>query len=273
MKIAASAARAAEIAPELCLLLAALGRPPHRGPMLAAATALIVSLTLDRHVDLPSFCGAIAIGEIGQQARLVAVLNAPDRLALAWVAMLIAMMTPLIAIPLAYVRGSSLPNRQWRAACGFLLGYFSCWVAAGPALIGSAILLRLVTGSAAASFAAALALALLWSASPVQQAAQNRSHRLRRIGLFGLAADRDCIRFGAIHGGWCVAICWPWMLVTLTVAHGHVAVMLAVAAIVLAERMRRGGRPHWRLPLALSLPAGWIRRGASQGRIARLRHG
>lgn len=237
-------------------LLAEFAAPPFRGPFLVAGAALAAAASLDGHLDLPLLCGGgasdLAMANPGGIARLIFTLNAPDRLAPAWLVMLVAMMTPLIAVPLAHVRSASLKPRRTRAAAMFLLGYFTCWFLLGLPLIAVAIALRVLTGSGAIAFAVVLTLALLWSASPFNLAAQNRAHRLRRIALFGLGADRDCLRFGVTHGLWCFASCWAWMLVSLVAAQAHVAVMLAVTAITLGERLRRPGPPVWHWPPLLS---------------------
>jgi predicted metal-binding membrane protein len=260
----------------LLLLLSGLASPPFRGPMLAAAAGLAASLVFDVHVYLPLLCGTAADGlsfaDIVDRVAFLVAINRPADLALAWLAMLVAMMTPLIALPLAHVRDSSLARRRWRAAAGFLTGYFGCWFVAGIPLLAAALALRWLVGSTAVAVLAAILLALLWSASPFQQAAQNRAHRLRRIGLFGLAADRDCIAFGAILGCWCVASCWAWMLVPLFVPYGHGVAMLAVAAIVMAERLRGPGPVRWRFPETLLRPLGWLRtirrrRAAARGYV------
>jgi predicted metal-binding membrane protein len=255
------------------LLLGSLFAPPFRGPMLVAGSALALSSTLDIDANLPLLCGSAAdhlpVTAILVSARFLLATNPPPSLALAWLAMLLAMMTPLIALPLSHVRASSLAARRGRAAAGFLLGYFGVWMFAGIPLLAAAFMLRFLVGSVLAAFLAASAVALVWSASPLQKAAQNRAHRLRRIGLFGLAADRDCMVFGAALGGWCLTSCWAWMLVPLFVPAAHVPAMAAVAAIVMAERLRGPGPVRWRPPVVLSALFGWLRglwiQGAREG--------
>jgi predicted metal-binding membrane protein len=246
------------------LLLGALAGPPFRGPILAAAVALAAATVLRFDTYLPLLCRTAANGvsadDIVARLELLIAVNPPGSLVLAWLAMLVAMMTPLIAQPLAYVRNSSLAPRRWRAAAGFLLGYFGCWFVAGAPLLLAALALRLVSGGATAGFLCATMLALLWSAGPLHQAAQNRAHRLSRIGLFGVAADRDCVAFGATVGWWCLASCWAWMLVPFFVTTFHSLAMLAVSAIIMGERLRGPGPPSWRIPPVLALPGGWLRR-------------
>lgn len=163
--------------------------------------------------------------------------------------MLAAMMTPLVALPLAYVRASSLAERRWRAAAGFLVGYFVVWVLAAAPVLALALAFRLLAGNILTAFLGACVLATIWSASPFHQAVQNRAHRLQRIGLFGLAADFDCVTFGARIAWWCVLSCWAWMLVSLFASTGHIFAMLGVTMIVMAERLRGPGKPRWRVPV------------------------
>lgn len=167
-----------------------------------------------------------------------------------WALMLIAMMPPLLAMPLTHVWRASLPRRRVRALAGFLLGYCALWMAAGLLLSAVALLLSMLFAQAALPLS--ILFAVLWSASPWHRAALNRGHRLQRIGLFGWKADRDCLGFGLSHGFWCISACWAWMLVPLLVHHGHIPVMMLAGAIMLAERLAPGARPRWRLPFVLN---------------------
>ena len=240
-----------------------------------AAAGLTLSAYNAGGTALPAFCGAgtaRTLRELGwsDALGLALALNPPGRLMADWAIMLLAMMPPLLAPPLMHVWRSSLPRRRlWSMAC-FVLGYGSLWMLAGPILIGLALLLQLAAGESALAFAGALLLAIVWSASPWQRMALNRSHRLRRIGLFGWAADRDCLTFGAIHALWCMASCWAWMLAALTAGPWHVAAMMLAGTIMLGERLAPPQRPRWRLPVPLSQLVhrpivGWRRSAARHG--------
>lgn len=164
-----------------------------------------------------------------------------------WALMLCAMMPPLLAAPLMHVSVSSLARRRIRAMALLLAGYGAVWMAAAPLLFMIATVLR--SAAADAALLLALSVAGLWAVSPWQQLALNRCHRLRRIGLFGLAADRDCLAFGLRHGGWCVGACWAWMLVPLTVDRWHLPVMLAAGAAMFAQKLSRPREPRWRVAM------------------------
>jgi predicted metal-binding membrane protein len=224
-----------------------------------AGIGLMLSLNVAGSASLPAFCG-------GGAAWLQFASNSPDALVLAlasnppvrlmadWASMLLAMMPPLLAMPLMHVWRSSLPRRRPRALACFVVGYSLVWMAAGPILIGAAILLQLVVRADVLAFVAALLIAAVWGASPWQRAALNQSHRLRRIGLFGWAADRECLTFGVIHAVRCVASCWAWMLVPLVAGPWHVPAMILAGAVMLRDRLTAPDRPHWRLPAFLQ----WI---------------
>jgi predicted metal-binding membrane protein len=223
-----------------------------------AGFGLVLSARNAGHASLPAVCGSsgtasllLSSGGLGA-LQLALALNPPVRLMADWAMMLLAMMPPLLAVPLMHVWRSSLPRRRVRAVAHFAIGYGCAWMAIGPILIGLALLLQLLLqfagGGGGLTFACALLLAMLWSAAPWQRAALNRSHRLARIGLFGWAADRECLTFGLVHAGWCIASCWAWMLAALVAGLWHVPTMTIAGAIMLGERLAAPDRPRWRVP-------------------------
>jgi predicted metal-binding membrane protein len=126
-------------------------------------------------------------------------------------------------------------------------------MAAGPVLLAIAIAIRMATkGSDVLAVALALVVALLWRVCPLRQVCLNRCHLLPRLSPFGLAADRDCLRFGARTGAWCVGACWALMVVPLVVDGLHLVAMLVVMLLMLNERLAptRPVRWRWRRRLA-----------------------
>lgn len=223
-----------------------------------AGCGLILSVQSSGNATLPAFCGAGApwlqvASSWSDALHLALAFNPPAGLLADWALMLLAMMPPLLAMPLMHVCWSSLPRRRVRALACFALGYAFVWLAAGPVLIALAVLLRLIAGGTTPAFVIALLIATVWSASPWQRDALNHGHRMRRIGLFGLAADRECLTFGLIHAAWCVASCWAWMLVPLAAGPWHIAAMILAGAAMLSERLAIPDRPRWRLPAFLHL--------------------
>jgi hypothetical protein len=247
------------------------------GPLLFAVAGfgLILSAHGAGRATLPAFCGAgtarlLLASGWHDSLELALTLNPPERMLADWALMLLAMMPPLLAAPLMHVWQSSLQCRRVRALAHFILGYGSMWMAAGPILISLALLLQLVAGEGILAFAAALLLAMVWSASPWQRAALNRGHRLSRIGLFGWAADRECLTFGVIHAVWCIASCWAWMLAPLGAGRWHIPAMMFAGAAMLGGRLAAPDRPRWHLPAFLS---SLDRRSIFAPRLSAARHG
>jgi predicted metal-binding membrane protein len=183
-----------------------------------------------------------------------------------WMLMVAAMMAPLLVPMVNHVWRSSLPRRRFDSLLALAAGYGLCWAAVG-------ILLMPVSATIGQSWFAAAALGatgLAWSSSPIAQYARNRCHRLRGIDPFGIAADRDSFLQGVMAGGPCVLACWPWMLLPMSAPKFHLALALAVTAVLFLERLAKSKRPAWRAPpvletLALlaprpraALPLGWL---------------
>ncbi|CAM3903012.1 hypothetical protein D3C81_270780 [compost metagenome] len=215
-----------------------------------AGFGLALSIYSDASTEGPAFC--VATNGLSVFTSWPAVLQAElavnpiHRILAGWLLMLLTMMPPLLAMPLMHVWRSSLPNRRIRASAGFLLGYCAPWMAAGLVLSALALLLQITVVDNA--LAIALLIALLWSASPWHRAALNRSHQPRRIGLFGGAADRDCLVFGMTHGAYCIGSCWAWMLVPVVSGAWHIPMMLFTGVIMLAERFTPPGPARWCWP-------------------------
>lgn len=230
-------------------------RPPWPFLFALAGLGVVLSIFSAGRAVLPAFCGAgnaLLIATGGTDALgLTLALNPPLRLIGDWALMLLAMMPPLLAAPLMHVWRSSLPHRRVSASVLFVFAYVSVWMTVGPTLIILALVLQLVVGEGA--FVGAALLAVGWSGSPWQRLALNRSHRLRRIGLFGWSAGRDALAFGATHAVWCVISCWAWMVLPLTAGRWHIPIMLLSGAIMLGERLRPLEQPRWRVPAILSL--------------------
>ncbi len=200
-------------------------------------------------LNFSALCGTVSLTQIVDPAVLRTLVWSPVALVLAWLWMVVAMMPPLVAQPVSHVWQSSFPARRVRAVVLFGIGYAATWVIAGMALVPAAIVLmgQLPAGAAVC---ASMLMAIVWSASPPAQAARNRCHRVRRIGAFGRAADRDCLAQGVATGVACVAVCWPWMIVPMTAGTMHLTAMLAVMLLLFAERLSPGSPVRWRIPPA-----------------------
>lgn len=228
--------------------LRAAGAQLRLGPMpwllALAATALGVSLLLPAGQGLVGLCGQLSLVQLGDPAARALLLPAPGVLARDWTVMVLAMMPPLLSVPLAHLWQTTAHAGRWAAVALFALAYLAVWCVAGLVLVPLALLV--VSGPAALPFLSGAA--LVWSASPPAQAARNRCHRMRWLPAGRARAARAALRHGLTHGGACLAACWPWMLVPLAVQGGHGAAMVLVAAYLLAERAMPAAPAQWRVP-------------------------
>lgn len=171
----------------------------------------------------------------------------------AWATMLLAMMPLLLAQPITHIVRSTRARRRGRTLIAFGVGYAFVWMLAGPLLMRLSEVVTVAAGDSRAAVLAATLVALAWSATPWHQVALNRGHRMKNLAVFGWRAEADAMTYGLVHGVWCVASCWAWMLVPLA-AHGHgAATMIVVTALMLVERLAAPAWPRWRLPLPLRL--------------------
>jgi predicted metal-binding membrane protein len=218
--------------------------------LLASLSGWFILAAIDQRIPLTEICAASIglerlwyppIGGTGQSVLAM--------LVLASFAMVLAMMAPLLTVPMTHLWIRSLARRRLRAVALFSLAYAAVWTAAMTLLaIASAGLAALGIG-----WFVALALAAFWQSTPARQGSLNRCHRLPRLGAFGWAADRDCLAYGFTSGLWCVGACWALMLLPMFVERGHFLAMLAVMAFLLIERQMPSRAVRWRMPFAIYL--------------------
>jgi predicted metal-binding membrane protein len=170
--------------------------------------------------------------------------TSPASLVFRWAVMLAAMMLPVVAAPLRYVRYRSFARRRARAMLLFALGYFAVWMAAGVVL--QAVALAALTITPLPLGGPGLAIAVLWQASPAKQWCLNRCHRLPQLAAFGVAADRDAFNFGLTNGASCAGACWALMLLMLVAGEGQFLAMIAMTLQVFAERLETPAPLAWR---------------------------
>ena len=96
-------------------------------------------------------------------------------------------------------------------------------------------------------FAIGLFVAAVWQCSPVKQQCLNRGHVHPDLAPGGVAADAGALRFGVVHGAWCVASCWALMLLPLLATHAHLAAMACATLWMAAERLERPAEREWRV--------------------------
>ncbi|HVE51140.1 MAG TPA: DUF2182 domain-containing protein [Casimicrobiaceae bacterium] len=183
--------------------------------------------------------------------------------ALAWVLMIAAMMLPTTYPLLAIFRRitASRPDRDKMLAlvvAGFLCAWFAFGVAAhwlDDAI--RALALRsgwfLTHGSLVSAFVLAAAGAFQFSALKYRCLEQCQSpFAFVASRWHGRAPAREAWRLGLAHGAFCVGCCWALLLVMFVVGIGSVGWMLALAAVMAAEKNLPAGR-YLRAPLGIAL--------------------
>jgi predicted metal-binding membrane protein len=167
---------------------------------------------------------------------------------LMWLAMMVAMMLPASA-PMILAFASSQARR--RATGGpstptwlFVLPYLAVWTAFGAAGYGVAVVGDVLVGDsmAAADVMSRAAGGLLVAAGVYQLSPLKRAClvRCRTPFMFMLRYWRDgrwgAVTMGLRHGLYCLGCCWLLFLVLLPLGVMNVGAMVAVAALVFAEK-------------------------------------
>jgi predicted metal-binding membrane protein len=175
----------------------------------------------------------------------------PARWAGEWTLMIVAMMFPLLVPMIGHVAAKSFAGRRERSVALFVAGYALIWAIAAAAASVALIAARAGLSSLGLASSAGLigcALAGLWQLVPAKERAVNRCHGTVALRPFGPAADRDALRFGALHGTRCVRACGPTMVLPLLGGFAGglgLAAMAVIFAIALTERARP--RPQYGL--------------------------
>lgn len=168
-------------------------------------------------------------------------------LALDWALMTIAMMSLLTSQQIAYVWRSVGRPFRLAAVTSFFVAYIGCWCLFGLALV-PAVVLSVSAFGLGVVLPLAMAVAIVWSASPVAQFARNGCHTWSRLNGFGLKAAWDSARHGIRIGSYCVLVCWPWMLLPALSPAAHFETMIVVGLLLFADRIALASQVRWRIP-------------------------
>jgi predicted metal-binding membrane protein len=175
-----------------------------------------------------------------------------------WLLMIAAMMLPVMLETLCATATRSLWRRRHRAIAGFLVGYFTPWLALGVVAAGLRGAAWTHTDAAPAF---GFAVAALWQSTPPYRRAVAACERRLPLAPDGWRADRDCLRFGGAIGRACVASCWALMLGCALSGHGIIA-MAGGMAVTAVERRSFRPRPRTVLALTLALSGYYFGRAA-----------
>ncbi|MEP7182534.1 MAG: DUF2182 domain-containing protein [Betaproteobacteria bacterium] len=183
--------------------------------------------------------------------------------AAAWVLMIAAMMLPTTFPLLAMFRRitGARPDAG-RLAALVVLGFFAAWVAFGLLAHGADSTLRwasaqspwfIANGWAVGAVVLAGAGLFQWSALKYRCLDECRTP-FGFVGArwHGRSPTREAFRIGLDHGVFCVGCCWALMLLMFVVGTGSLGWMLALAAVMAAEKNLPWGR-RLRTPLGIGL--------------------
>ena len=168
-----------------------------------------------------------------------------------WLVMMAAMMFPSVA-PMAIVWIRSVAARattheRVAGITSFLAGYLFAWTAFGvgvyAVLAAAGQLAEGAPDAARWAGAAIFAVAGVYQLTPLKSACL--SHCRTPVGsLFHYASykgsGRD-LRVGIHHGLYCVGCCWGLMIVLIAVGAMNVPAMVALAGVILIEKVWRYG--------------------------------
>jgi predicted metal-binding membrane protein len=202
-------------------------------------------------------CRAVPEGEVVVPALLHA---------FAWLLMIAAMMLPTTLPVLAmFLRVAGGRPDRVRLTLGVVAGYCVAWMGFGLAAHATdgALHAMLAGNPAVAAHAWAIGAVVLAGAGAFQFSALkyrcleqcHTPFAFVAARWHGKAPAREAFRLGLEHGLFCIGCCWALMLLMFVVGTGSLALMLALALVMAAEKNLPWGR-RLRLPLGVALFAG-----------------
>lgn len=160
----------------------------------------------------------------------------------AWTLMMTAMMLPAVSpVAALYVRSFQPPDA--RRLIEFALGYLLVWGAIGVPAFGLALALDaafMAEAGAVRWVVVGLLVALaVYQLTPLKRLCLEHcrsplAQLLHYAGYRGVLRD---LRVGAHHGLYCAGCCWPLMVLLVAVGTMNLLVMLALTAVVAAEKL------------------------------------
>jgi predicted metal-binding membrane protein len=170
-----------------------------------------------------------------------------------WFVMVLAMMFPLMAVPVRVTAFSSLWRRRHLAIGTFLTGYLTVWMVAGVGYLFLVAFLSMVATEWRFLAGIGLLTAAAWQLTALKRRLSTSCHRTRPLAPDGWPAHRDCLRFGVDHGIHCIGNCGVLMFAAM-LSPWHQAMMVVTTLLLFYERYR--ARPRNRtIPLTLGLLA------------------
>jgi len=202
------------------------------------------------HITTIKHCCISDSGPSAASLRMLLEMNPISNLLVGWGLMVVAMMLPKLIIPIQHIYAHSFRRRRILSALLFVFGYIAVWMVAGIIMTSAILALHLLMPD---SYIPAIGLgliAIVWQFSPIKQRFLNLGHDHRTLAAFGWAAYRDALRFGVMHGLWCVGSGWALMLFPMLLPIGHNLAMLIVTVLMLSEHLEHPKMPCWRINIS-----------------------
>lgn len=167
--------------------------------------------------------------------------------ALAWSAMMAAMMFPAI-LPVVRLYGLAVAHGRAAPLPFFVSGYLIVWTAVGiPAYFASqALMMPLMDARpwAARLAGGVLVAAAVWQVTPIKNVCLR--HCRTPLGFFmrlsnGVNTPLAAIRAGVLHGSICIGCCWALMAVLVALGTMNIAWMAGLAGLILVEKNAPNG--------------------------------
>jgi len=184
-----------------------------------------------------------------------------------WTLMMAAMMLPSVA-PTASLYARTLQSNRMARVTGLVVGYLAVWAAVGLPAYGLARLAGSLTGEHPG--AAHLLAVAVFAVCGIYQLSSLKgrclAHCRSPLALllhYGSYRGRfRDLRVGIHNGGYCLGCCWGLMVILIAVGVMNIAAMVALAALVLIEKIWIWGRAAGRLAgvaaLALAVCTIWL---------------
>ncbi len=209
---------------------ARLWSSPQAAAILLLAAAAWAA-TVARSLDMGGMTGSMGLG-------LAAFL-------VMWGLMMAAMMLPAVA-PLASLYVRTFREHPWRRTAMLITGYLLAWVAIGIPFYAVA---RQVDHLDQGTWPARVLTASIFVVAGVWQLTGAKDACLRHcrspLGLLlhygGYRGRTRDLRVGIHHGGWCIGCCWALMLLLVAFGFMNLLAMVALAALILAEKYWSAG--------------------------------
>lgn len=229
--------------------LSALRQPPL--PLLCLTALLAWIMLFHIHVHELHSLSPVLFSVSDERTSIIAAawLSITSLTSWGWIAMLIAMMLPLLASPLRYVWQVNFPCKRISGIFTFLVGYVTIWTVVYSLLASLIYLLtQFINYNLTVLLCIGLLITLIWQSSPWKQMCLNRCHDLPRINPFGLRAEHDCFIYGLQKGSWCIGSCWALMCLPIFAPRSAMQLMPLVSLMMFVEQAYPWQKERWQFP-------------------------